>query len=187
MTMTFILVVNRKGATGKTIVSKTLVNKLKSDMQTVAYLEGEGEMDEVVHKQPDYIVYDVPSGNSDALLISEPMFHKIIVPTSLNKYSLAMITNFVADIQAIKEANAQWNKEIIIALTQTNDTPVTSAIFDKMQEKLEGLDVHVIDLSIPINDEEKRNLEPALMEQSLLTRMGQERSQELTQLLELVK
>ncbi|MBC2069322.1 nucleotide-binding protein [Listeria booriae] len=186
MSKKYILVVNRKGGTGKTVVSKALVNKLKNDKQKVVLLESEEEMGRVLHTQPDYAVYDVPTENDYTLLISEPMFQTIVVPVTFNKFSLAIMTKFITEVKAVKETNTEWNKEIIIALTQTNDTSYTSDMLEKITEMTDSLNAHVIDLSIKIDEDENKKIQPAEIEQFILSRISQEKSQELAKVLELV-
>ncbi|KGL43566.1 hypothetical protein [Listeria newyorkensis] len=186
MTKTFILVMNQKGGTGKTIVSKALVENLKRDRQTATY-QNEGKLEEAMLNHAEYIVYDMPSGVMDENLISSPMLSKIIIPVNLNKFSLVTLSRFIDNVKTIKEENPQWHKEIIVVLTEENETPLTASIFETMQEAWAGLGVHVINLALAVSDENRRNMSPELMEQTLLDRIGEDRKQELGELLELVK
>ncbi|MBC1604440.1 hypothetical protein HCJ39_06910 [Listeria rocourtiae] len=187
MSIAFILVGNKKGATGKTILSQAIVGRLEKDKQVVSYLEGQGAMDDVIARQSNYVVYDQPTGESDRLLLSEPAFSTIIFPTSLNQAAFATLREFVDEVMCIKAENPTWDKTVVIALTQPRDTPFASAIFEKMQEKLMVLDAHIIDVSIAVNDAEKRQLEPLQLQQLLLTRLSEEREEELKQLLTLIE
>ncbi|MDT0111589.1 hypothetical protein QJV45_13990 [Listeria booriae] len=186
-----IFIKNLKGATGKTITSKALFNRLKEETDSVELVSNIAGV--VSETELEYIIYDVASGPAPVTHTDSKGSSIFIFPTSLNTYSVGALSHLVADLD--KE------ERLIIVQIEANNNSLRHEVLEKMNEKISHMDnVHFVDLSVEIQDDtitsdkEKTvgndsifSLEREEIESRILAKLDQERNQELEQLVSLIK